>query len=43
MDVRIFDDTFEVSDNDGYYIGSIYAEDDEEAIEKIKELLEEEE
>ena len=43
VDVRIFDDTFEVSDNDGYYIGSIYAEDDEEAIREIKELLSEEE
>lgn len=42
VDVRIFDDTFEVSDNDGYYIGSIYAEDDEEAIREIKELLSEE-
>ena len=41
VDVRMFDDTFEVSDNDGYYIGSIYAEDDEEAIEEIKELIEE--
>lgn len=39
VDVRIYDDTFEVSDNDGYYIGSIYAEDDEEAIREIKELL----
>ena len=42
MDVRIFDDIFEVNSEEGYYIGSIYAEDDEEAIEKIKELLEEE-
>ena len=42
VDVRMFDDTFEVSDNDGYYIGSIYAEDDEEAIREIKELLSEE-
>ena len=42
VDVRMFDDTFEVSDNDGYYIGSIYAEDDEEAIREIKELIEEE-
>ena len=42
VDVRMFDDTFEVSDNDGYYIGSIYAEDDEEAIKEIKELLSEE-
>lgn len=42
VDVRIYDDTFGVSDNDGYYIGSIYAEDDEEAIREIKELLEEE-
>ena len=37
----MFDDTFEVSDNDGYYIGSIYAEDDEEAIREIKALIEE--
>ena len=43
VDVRIFDDMFEVNSEEGYYIGSIYAEDDEEAIEKIKELLEEEE
>ena len=42
VDVRMFDDTFEVSDNDGYYIGSIYAEDDEEAIREIKELISEE-
>lgn len=42
VDVRMFEDTFEVSDNDGYYIGSIYAEDDEEAIREIKELLSEE-
>ena len=38
----MFDDTFEVSDTDGYYIGSIYAEDDEEAIREIKELISEE-
>ena len=43
VDVRIFDDTFEVNSKEGYYIGSIYAEDDEEAIREIKELLEEEE
>ena len=42
VDVRMFDDTFEVSDNDGYYIGSIYAENDEEAIREIKELISEE-
>lgn len=42
IDTRIFDDTFEVRDNDCYYIGSIYAEDDEEAIRGIKDLLEEE-
>ena len=42
IDTRMFDDMFEVNTKGGYYIGSIYAEDDEEAIEKIKELLEEE-
>ena len=42
IDTRIFSDMFEVNTEDGYYIGSIYAEDDEEAIEKIKELIDEE-
>ena len=42
IDIRMFSDVFEVSDNDGYYIGSIYAEDDEEAIREIKELIDEE-
>ena len=42
VDIRMFSDVFEVSDTDGYYIGSIYAEDDEEAIREIKELIDEE-
>ena len=42
VDIRMFSDVFEVSDTDGECIGSIYAEDDEEAIREIKELLSEE-
>ena len=42
IDIRMFSDVFEVSDTDGEYIGEIYAEDDEEAIREIKELLSEE-
>ena len=42
IDVRMFSDVFEVSDTDGECIGTIYAEDDEEAIEEIKALIEEE-
>ena len=42
VDIRMFSDVFEVSDTDGECIGTIYAEDDEEAIEKIKELIDEE-
>ena len=42
VDIRMFSDVFEVSDTDGECIGTIYAEDDEEAIREIKELLSEE-
>ena len=42
IDIRIFNDTFEVNTKEDYYIGSIYAEDDEEAIREIKELIDEE-
>ena len=42
VDTRMFSDVFEVSDTDGECIGTIYAEDDEEAIREIKELLSEE-
>ena len=42
IDIRMFRDVFEVSDTDGEWIGTIYAEDDEEAIKEIKELLSEE-
>ena len=42
VDIRMFSDVFGVSDTDGEYIGTIYAEDDEEAIREIKELIEEE-
>ena len=42
IDIRLFNDMFEVCTEDGDCIGDIYAEDDEEAIEKIKELNEEE-
>ena len=42
IDIRMFSDVFEVSDTYGEYIGTIYAEDDEEAIREIKELIEEE-
>ena len=42
VDTRIFSDVFEVCDTDGECIGTIYAENDEEAIREIKELLSEE-
>ena len=42
IDIRMFSDMFEVSTEEGDYLGEIYAEDDEEAIEKIKELIDEE-
>ena len=42
IDIRLFNGMFEVCTEDGDCIGEIYAEDDEEAIEKIKELIEEE-
>ena len=42
VDIRMFSDVFEVSDTDGECIGTIYEEDDEEAIREIKELLSEE-
>ena len=42
VDIRMFSDVFEVSDTDGECIGTIYAEDDEEAIREIKELIDEE-
>ena len=42
IDIRIFNDTFEVNTEEGYYVGEIYAEDDEEAIEEIKSLIDEE-
>ena len=42
IDIRLFNDMFEVCTEDGDCIGSIYAEDDEEAIREIKELLSEE-
>ena len=42
IDIRLFNDMFEVCTEDGDCIGDIYAEDDEEAIREIKELLSEE-
>ena len=42
IDIRLFNDVFEVCTEDGDCIGEIYAEDDEEAIEEIKKLIEEE-
>ena len=42
IDIRLFNGMFEVCTEDGDCIGEIYAEDDEEAIEKIKELIDEE-
>ena len=39
---RFDSDMFEVNTEEGYYVGEIYAEDDEEAIEEIKELIDEE-
>ena len=43
IDIRFSDDMFEVNTEEGYYVGDIYAEDEEEAIEKIRALIEEEE
>ena len=42
IDIRLFNDMFEVCTEDGDCIGDIYVESDEEAIEKIKELIDEE-
>ena len=42
IDIRLFNDVFEVCTEDGDCIGEIYAEDDEEAIREIKELIDEE-
>ena len=42
IDIRLFNDMFEVCTEDGDCIGDIYVEDDEEAIEEIKKLIEEE-
>ena len=42
IDIRFTNDMFEVNTEEGYYVGEIYAEDDEEAIEEIKELIDEE-
>ena len=42
IDIRLFNDVFEVCTEDGDCIGEIYAENDEEAIEEIKKLIEEE-
>ena len=42
VDIRMFSNVFEVSDTYGECIGTIYAEDDEEAIREIKELIGEE-
>ena len=42
IDIRLFNDVFEVCTEDGDCIGEIYAENDEEAIEEIKKLIDEE-
>ena len=42
IDIRLFNDMFEVCTEDGDCIGEIYAEDDEEAIREIKTLIDEE-
>lgn len=42
IDIRVLNDTFDVNTEEGCYIGEIYAENDEEAIEEIKKLIEEE-
>lgn len=42
IDIRLFNDMFEVCTEDGDCIGDIYVEDDEEAIREIKELINEE-
>lgn len=42
IDIRLFNDMFEVCTEDGDCIGDIYVEDDKEAIEEIKKLIEEE-
>ena len=41
IETRFSDDMFEVNTKEGYYVGEIYAEDDEEVIEEIKALIEE--
>ncbi len=42
IDIRLFNDMFEVCTEDGDCIGDIYVESDEEAIREIKELINEE-
>ena len=42
IDIRLFNDMFEVCTEDGDCIGDIYVESDEEAIEEIKEIIDEE-
>ena len=42
IDIRLFNDMFEVCTEDGDCIGDIYVESDEEAIKEIKKLIEEE-
>ena len=42
IDIRLFNDIFEVCTEDGDCIGDIYVEDDKEAIEEIKKLIDEE-
>ena len=42
IDIRLFNDMFEVCTEDGDCIGDIYVESDEEAIREIKELIDEE-
>ena len=42
IDIRLFNDMFEVCTEDGDCIGDIYVEDDKEAIEEIKKLIDEE-
>ena len=42
IDIRLFNDMFEVCTEDGDCIGDIYVESDEEAIEEIRALIDEE-
>ena len=42
IDIRLFNDMFEVCTDDGDCIGDIYVESDEEAIEEIRALIDEE-